>query len=570
VRSSADGVEFGAESVFVEAAGVPCVIRDVRNRLVAVFQWFPQDDQTHFDRVAVRFSEDAGKTWSKPVPISVDGLPDGYQRPFDPTIVELPDGRFRLYFSCGPQQVPGNRMRAATYSAISDNGIDYRFEPGARFEAEGQSVVDCAVARIGGKWHYLAPGPPPGGTAYHAVSDDGLTFTRLPDIGFGGGTSSIGNLLAWGSGMRFYGSSREGAWWSYSADGSTWTAPVYTGIRGGDPALVEVSPGSLLLVYTGQSRAGRSRPAIAGRATEPVQPRQPQSMPPRQPGAGPDGGPYFHKVCSATSPDGINWTRDPGFRIDHASVPCAVNDGDRRVLLYYVDADRGPGLQESTGCAESTDGLNFCKLPFAIDGMPMRKALDPCVVADPGNGYRLYYLASNVGPQMENPNVIRYAASSDGIRFADRGPALEMARLVDPDVFRHKETWFMYVFSGNGTAIATSLDGGQFTFRQILALPGWGTTAPVALGDGRLRLYAFEQRRPAANRVGSFLSEDGVTWTAEPGTRMVASDGEQITDPFVIRWRGGWKMYFKSGPPPQPPKRSGPAGQNPRPAGRGV
>ena len=71
------------------------------------------------------------------------------------------------------------------------------------------------------------------------------------------------------------------------------------------------------------------------------------------------------------------------------------------------------------------------------------------------------------------------------------------------------------------------------------------TVAPVPLEDGRLRLYAFEQRRPGGNSVRSFLSANGIDWTAEPGERLVAAVGEQITDPFVIRWQGGYKMYFK-------------------------
>jgi hypothetical protein len=59
-----------------------------------------------------------------------------------------------------------------------------------------------------------------------------------------------------------------------------------------------------------------------------------------------------------------------------------VVDGER-ILLYAVDADRGPGQRESTGLFTSTDGLTFQKQPFAIEGNPAKKALDPCVVRDP-------------------------------------------------------------------------------------------------------------------------------------------------------------------------------------------
>ena len=37
--------------------GVPCVIRDAKQRLGADFQWFPFDREEAFDKVAVVFSE---------------------------------------------------------------------------------------------------------------------------------------------------------------------------------------------------------------------------------------------------------------------------------------------------------------------------------------------------------------------------------------------------------------------------------------------------------------------------------------------------------------------------------
>lgn len=43
-----------------------------------------------------------------------------------------------------------------------------------------------------------------------------------------------------------------------------------------------------------------------------------------------------------------------------------------------------------------------------------------------------------------------------------------------------------------------------------------------------------------------FVATDGVHWTKEDGVRLQAGADEQITDPFVIRWQGGWKMYFKT------------------------
>ncbi len=266
--------------------------------------------------------------------------------------------------------------------------------------------------------------------------------------------------------------------------------------------------------------------------------------------AEPTEGPYVHRVLSATSADGLTWTRDEGVRWAHASVPCAVADGNR-ILLYAVDADRGPGQRESTGLFTSTDGTTFEKRPFALEGNPTKKALDPCAVRDPKGGFRLYYLASDIdGDPARAPedHEIHVATSKDGVRFQEAGVALRRPGLVDPDVFLFGSTWFCYVFARGKTEIATSKDGLTFAYQRDLGLPGYGTTAPVALDDGRLRLYAFEQGKPGGNAFHSFVSKDGLAWAREEGVRLQAADDEQITDPYVVRWKGGWKMYFKAEP----------------------
>ncbi|MDQ7778711.1 MAG: hypothetical protein RDV41_03245 [Planctomycetota bacterium] len=272
--------------------------------------------------------------------------------------------------------------------------------------------------------------------------------------------------------------------------------------------------------------------------------------PAQGPPSKPQGGPYTHKVCSASSVDGLTWTRDEGCRLEHASVPCAIAVDDK-VYLYFVNADTGPGKFENVACATSTDGLNFKKEDFAIEGLPSQKAVDPSIIRDADGRFRLYYFAS---AGMGDPAVakgkheIHVAFSDDGIRFKEAGTAFSRGALVDPDVFRFKGTWFMYVFGEGSTVIATSDDGMKFTYKQELGLRGYGTVAPIALDEGRLRLYAFDQTKPAGNSVCSFLSTDGINWEKEAGLRLTANEDEQITDPFVIRWNGGYKMYFKIDP----------------------
>jgi hypothetical protein len=528
---SPDGLRFGQARLFVERGGVPTVVRDGKGRLIAAFQWFPFERREAFDRVAVKVSNDDGKTWSDPQPIVVIGMPTGYQRPFDPTLAALDDGRIRIYFTSSPG-APSPNQQTQIYSAISSDGVRYAFESGVRFGVEGGRAFDCSVVRIAKTWHYFSPIPGRDGCAFHAVSEDGLRFTRLPDIALPIRGSWIGNPVALKDGVRFYGSG-AGGWSAFSRDGSTWQVDSNTRFVGGDPAVVQRRDGSFLMIVTGGPRADR---ALFPSPTLPRDTAQPMA------------GPYAHKVLSATSPDGLRWTRDEDVRMEHASVPCAVADGDR-ILLYYVDADRGPGKPESVGCAVSRDGIHFEKQPLSIEGLPTFKAIDPSVMKDADGKFRLYYFASNAGGDpagQSEQHEIHLALSDDGIRFKEASVVFRHPHLVDPDVFFYKGTWFMYVYGEGRTVIATSQDGRDFTYKQALEWPGYGTVAPVLLDDGRLRLYAFEQRKPNGNEVHSFISTDGLHWTREEGFRLRAEPGEQITDPFVIRWKGGYKMFFKS------------------------
>lgn len=250
-RSTDGGLTFGEAGVYVERGGVPSVIRDRGGRLIAVFQWFPFDRPEAFDRVAVVFSDDDGATWSAPEPVRVAGLPEGYMRPFDPAIVQLEDGRYRLYFTSRDQQHGG---QPAIFSGVSTDAVAYTFEEGARFAPEG-GTVDAAVVRFGEAWHlYSHTMQANTGRGYHAVSSDGLTFERAADVSAGAGRQWIGNALAHGAMLRYYGSGADGIWSATSPDGSAWTVEPGTRMHGGDPSAVVTGSGEVLLIFVGPIR----------------------------------------------------------------------------------------------------------------------------------------------------------------------------------------------------------------------------------------------------------------------------------------------------------------------------
>ncbi|MBI4893816.1 MAG: hypothetical protein HY821_24580 [Acidobacteria bacterium] len=454
-------------------------------------------------------------------------------RDVDPNIVLLPDGTYRAY----------------TKSSLDGAISAYSSKDGLHWDALGEvfrdprytNATDPDVFQTPGEWVMLVS---LGANLLRCTSTDGLHFTATGTILSLGG--SVSDTVPVEGGWRTYfhvnpnpaTSSLFKIRSAFTPDGKAWQVedgdrviappdgPASLGVA--DPAPIQLPDGSWLMAI---------KSFIAPISTTPPQPAQP-------------GGILNHHVASATSPDGLTWTRDEGLRLTGASVPCAINDNGSRVILYFVQPPTEATKPETVACAVSTDGMNFQReSAFQIEGLSTLKAVDPSIIKDSQGRFRLYYLASDysgdpaAGP---NPHSIRMALSDDGIRFRESASVFDYDDLVDPDVFRVKDQWLMYVYSRNATIVARSDDGLRFTYEGPMSPTGWGTTAPITLPDGTLRLYAFDQRTPTGNAVRSFVSTDGIQWAIDPGIRLQAGPAEQITDPFVIPWRGGYKMYFKT------------------------
>ena len=246
-------------------ADVPTVARLADGRIMAAFQGYPPDRPQDFNRVSVRFSSDDGRSWTAAQPIAITGMDPGLAPPFDPTLVPLPDGRVRLYFTSHPgsDEQPG---QTAIHSAVSADGVHFVAEPGIRFCVEGRVVIDCAAAFHVGKFHLVVPDngtpgeflarrqagePPIGGNGYHATSVDGLTFQRAADLPLTPIRNRwFGNLVSDGRTLSFFGTG-PGPWPMTSADGFTWNAaPTPMRVPGVDPAVLALKDGARLVLST--------------------------------------------------------------------------------------------------------------------------------------------------------------------------------------------------------------------------------------------------------------------------------------------------------------------------------
>lgn len=269
-RIGADGTRENLASF--PHADVASVARMKDGRLIAAYQGYPPDDAKAFNRTAVRFSSDEGRTWTAGEPIAVAGLDAGLAPPFDPTLVVLPDGRLRLYF-ISYATLDGRPGPTAVRSAITTDGLRYDFEPGVRLAVEGRVVVDAAAALHAGTFHLVVPdnGTPaeflgrrqrgetqPGGNGYHATSADGLAFTRVADLPLPSSRDRwFGNLLSDGKTLCFFGTG-PGPWPMASTDGRTWEpAKPAIPVDGVDPAVAKLTDGSFLVLSTREPTTAR-------------------------------------------------------------------------------------------------------------------------------------------------------------------------------------------------------------------------------------------------------------------------------------------------------------------------
>ncbi len=247
--------------------------------------------------------------------------------------------------------------------------------------------------------------------------------------------------------------------------------------------------------------------------------------------------PYYHQVYSASSTDGLTWTKQNVLLFDHASVPGSVIDTNGTVFLYF-DYFATTTSNEQLKVATSTDGITFSSAQdVQITGSTVTRRVDPTVMRLTDGSIRLFYLDFDASP---NTKDIHSARSTDGINFTeDAGIRFSKTPITDPDVFSIGDTaWAMYVsYWGNGGELvrAKSKDGLTFTEDTNFSFTQGAVCATMQF-DSIFRTYY------CGNGIVSFTTQDGKNITTESGVRI---DGP-VCDPTVLQMPDKtYMMYYK-------------------------
>ena len=226
----------------------------------------------------------------------------------------------------------------------------------------------------------------------------------------------------------------------------------------------------------------------------------------------------------------------------------------------YYDASTSTYYLYTTGMRigvySSADGEAWSEVPGAVT--PTGPYFDPSVVKMPDGTYRMYYVyRAGMGPQPCSGKQLKYATSTDLIRWTAQSPVLldDLGCGVPNVVYTGTEYRLYYVRGGvgieHGTYMATSPDGLTWTPTDKLLTPkDFVDPSVVRLTDGSWLMFTADF--PSSKSSGPFFqklyvgtSPDGITWdfdadapvyTAPTGQGAFDPDAVMLPDGSVRAW----------------------------------
>ncbi len=165
------------------------------------------------------------------------------EKAWDPDVIRLDDGRYRMYFFAPNLGNRNNRIM----SAISDDGINWLQEEGVRFQYP--NILDPSVIKIGESYFMYAwfGERPEDNTIIIAKSSDGLTFTEEKELKLGGGIPDIRKIGDREYGMFFC--KDGGISMATSEDGLTWGSVRSIFKQACDPTVEKSDDGRWVMYY---------------------------------------------------------------------------------------------------------------------------------------------------------------------------------------------------------------------------------------------------------------------------------------------------------------------------------
>lgn len=241
LATSTDGLSWEPEeAVLRDHASVPDIVQLADGRVMVYFVDGEVDDTR-----AIRQGGDGA--WEE-VEVTIEGRPS--EKAWDPTVVRLSDGRVRLFYFAPPPNPGDPSARHIVYSAISEDGVHFTHEPGIRFEHDG--LMDPTVVQLpDGRW---LMGVMVNRQTLLAISEDGESFTETGTIVEEGGIPDL-VLLEDGS-LRLYVNGQGGILSLRSTDGGgSWTQEEGVRLRGergnlaADPGVIQLEPDRWWMVW---------------------------------------------------------------------------------------------------------------------------------------------------------------------------------------------------------------------------------------------------------------------------------------------------------------------------------
>ncbi len=250
-------------------------------------------------------------------------------------------------------------------------------------------------------------------------------------------------------------------------------------------------------------------------------------------------GPYYQQIYTATSPDGLTWTKSGEQAFDHSSVPGAIIK-DEVIYVYMVDA--GNEEDQITVAISEDFGETYTSKRVEIKGVPHYDPVDPHPILIDGK-IHLFYLGNFSRLIQTNRFTIYSASSEDGVMFDNVQELYSFDEMTtDPDVFFTENDLRMLLTSERGMRLLVSDDNGEtFTEDASFRWQGGGVSDTIQIND---QYYTHFCDNGISRATGADTSEFGDV------ERQVISQGigdTIICDPSIIQLPDqSYLMYYKS------------------------